>query len=203
MLNTFKKRCFAGLLAGALCLTTIVTVDATSNNSANDKVIAVNNSAVTSCWTGTCGHTSESYSYPSYSVSGGGTLYRSLGYYCDPKNNVTVSDYFEYTSTISAGLEFGSDNAKASLGVSGSLTTGYSISTNLTNNTSSRQYVHAGATYANRSNTITKKTRTYYPYYDLLGINNYCTFTYSSCYPSGKIKTSMGYSLLSSVRNDF
>lgn len=203
MLKSFVKRTLTGLIAGAICLSSVLVVNATDSSSAAKKALPVENSAVTSCWLGTCGHTSVSYSYPSYSVTGSGTEYTYLGWYIEPGNSMEIAESYSYTSTISAGLEFGTEPAKASLGVSGSLTTTYEFRNIINNTQSYRQYLHGGVQYANRSNTLTKKTRTYDPAWDILGVNNYCQFSYETAYPRGKIKVAMGYSLLPSIRNDF
>ena len=160
---------------------------------------AVESMAVTKCWMATCGHKTNTYTWPGYSVSSRGTDYHYTGVYADPGVQTTVTYSYSYTNTISAGLEFGNDYAKASLGMSGSMSKTWSISQTVTNNTSTRKYVHMGIEYANRNNKITNKHRTYDPGWDLFGWNNYCKFEYRYCYPKGRTATGCGLSLRSGI----
>lgn len=201
-LNKMKKS-IKSIIAMIICSVSILSLDVMANESGATPHIAAENTAVTTCWMGTCGHKSTTYSYSNLKTTGSGTEYKHLGRHVEGGDSIQISESYSYTSEISAGLEFGTDKAKASLGVSGSLTSEYGYATTLNNNTSSRQYVHASVQYADKSSTITKNTRTYNPAYDLVGINNYCQFSYSSCYPKGRIMVSMGYKLLSNIRNDF
>lgn len=203
MLKRTMKRYFAFLMMASLSLSSILALNMKNKAIETDTEFDYHNTAITSCWTGFCGHKSTTYSYPGYTTVSTGTLYRSMGIYLEPNASQTVGVEASYTGTVSAGLEVGNDVVKGSLGVSSSLTLGINTSTTITNTASYRRYVHAGVAYSNRRNTITKGSRTYNPAWDALGINNYCTYQYTSTTSSGKVPTSIGISLLSSNRYDF
>ena len=205
MLKSFFKKCMVGfIVCGALVLS-ISVLNAASNidNEPNRVVLPIENSAITSCWTGFCGHKNDYYSYPGYTVSGGGTDYSFLQKYVDPGNSATITGSKSYSSTINLGLSFGNDACKGSLGISGSLSVTYTYSDTLNNSQSYRQYVHAGVMYQNRGNMITQRHRTYFPFYDFFGWNNYCAYTAWTGPSQAKVQICCGRTLLPYMRYDF
>ena len=199
--NTIKKLGF-GLAGGVLCCAAVLSINASAASSKAE--LRTDNTAVTDCWfLNRCGHKSDYYNWPGYTTNGSGWTYRYLGYYVDPNNSVTFSEAVTYSGSVNAGLQFGSDKAKASLGVSGSLSKTTTISATVNNKGNSRQYIHAGIQYADRSNRIEHKYRTYNPNWDATGWNNYCQYGYEYAYPSGRVETSRGYSLFTTQRNWF
>ena len=200
MFKLFCKRFFAGLVVCAICLLSIGALGISS--SVAEPSLAVDNSAITSCWTGFCGHKGETNTWPSYSVSSKPTCYQSLGLYVEKGGTVSASWSGSSTGGVTAGLTAGSDNAKASIGVSGSFSKSWSLSVSQPNKTNVRQYAHIGAQYEMRGNTVTKVKRTYDPKWDLFGFNNVCKFTTTKTATKGNVVIANGISLLSSVKND-
>lgn len=148
MKKTMTKKLAGSIAALSLSCAFIGGISCATGNMDNVASDINPNSAVTSCWMGKCKHKGLEYIKPSsgYTVHSSSRLYRSLGYYCDVGQQVTVCEGYSYTQTISTGLEVGPDEAKASIGISGSFTKNYSVSTALTNRKKKRQYVHAGIT---------------------------------------------------------
>lgn len=153
------------------------------------------------CFMGKCGHV-DAYvtnlnSVNPYYVVSRGVEYESLGRYVDPGNSATISESIEYSSSISSGLEVGIGVCKISLGISGSLTKGYSYTDTLNNNENYRRYVHAGVEYEERvSNGIKVERRIFNPFWNSSSLGRCCEYDETIAYPRARVPRAAGYSLL-------
>lgn len=166
-----------------------------------DSTVYLNNVGVTKCWKGTCGHKSKYYSYPSYKTSGRYTIYYHTGYYLDPGATQMISFSKTVSKSLNLGGEIGNDVAKASLGYTGGKQTTMSASQSMTNNQKKRRYPHLGVEFANRTNTVTIKTRTYNPCWHITAKNKKCQYSTKTAYPNCTIAVACGLSLRSSISN--
>lgn len=153
------------------------------------------------CYMGVCGHRDiyleYANPYSTYSVTGKGTEYQTLGRYVDPGQDLQVSETAVYTSTISGGLEIGISICKLSLGITESLEKQYSYTYTLYNRENYRKYAHIGIEYSQRVSTgIKLEKRVLNPYGDSASFGSCCKYEEKMLYPATRVPKSMGFNLL-------
>lgn len=193
----FTILCMVLLILSSIGIKSLSKFDIANANSE----IYLNNVGVTKCWKGTCGHKSTYYDYPAYSSSGRITTCYFTGYYLDPGVTQTVSYSKSVSQTMTIGGDISSNIAKASVGFSGGKTKTMTVSQSLKNTTKTRKYAHIGVECVNRSNTVTKKTRTYYPFQHLTATNKTCQYSIKKAYPKCKVPVASGLSLKGTIIN--
>ena len=191
-----------------LAIMLTVGVAAFDPQSAKANVPTNSKDSGTWCWVGTCGHPNRYITYyinssgKRYYINKRSTDYEYLGKYVDAGNTADISKTVSFSISFTAGMEAGTDICKASTSVTSGMETSWTYTDRLNNNTSSRKYVHAGVEWEERkSYGVDIKTRTYDPFYDLFGFSNYCKYSATKrYYPTVKVPTGEGYSLLSSKK---
>lgn len=195
-----KAKLSAIILSCALLFTSGASLSAMAKDDTVDvaQTVCMDNVGVTKCWLGTCGHSSVIYSFPlSYSkVTTTGYYY--TGFFLEPgvSQTVTFSKTVSQSMNISGGID--GEVAKASVGYTNGESKTFSVSQSVKNETSSRRYVHLGVEFENRSNTVTKKERTYNPTWHITAVDKYCTYSSNSYSQSCTVATGCGLSLRTS-----
>lgn len=156
------------------------------------------------CWFGLCNHPSK---YITYSTSSGrnywvrseGDEYEYIGKILTPGNSSSITTTTEYSISISAGLEVGTDACKASLGITGSMSIAYSYTDNVNNDTGRRGYVHSLVEYEERQSFgVNTYTRYLYPYqtWGFTYFNTTCLYDCTVSHPRCRVPTGFGYECL-------
>lgn len=185
----------------------ILVVGAIDPESANADVLVNSKDKGTWCWVGVCGHPSKTVVYrcgrdgAKYYVTTRSTDYEYLGKYVEPGNSASISKTVLFSISYTTGIEAGEDICKVSTSVTSGIETSWSYTDTLNNNESFRQYVHAGVEWEERkSYGVTVEKRTYNPAYDVFGFKNYCKYSTKEYYPTAKVPSGQGYTLLSSKK---